>query len=1629
MPLIAAVVATHNRPDLLANRSLASIALQTRPPDYLIVVDDSDLDTRRNNAEIVAYLSPSCTRTFYLENRRTPGAAGAWNTALSYLQDTNPSVYAAFLDDDDSWTPTYLSQCEEAVLERGLDMVAAGLVFHHSPDSDGDLLDPPSSLNVSDLLARNPHIQGSNLFVRLRKLLEAGGFDEALTSTTDRDVCIRIADLGAIEYGPLNEHLVHHFADNDHSRLSMPGGDAKRSGLSYFYRKYRGRMSDEQQVAFIERSRRLFDCDPAEPTPVHSSASPDSEESTAGGPLVLVVGAITSPHTDLVSRLMKSLIERIGSREDVRLKVVLLENGNYDAASRDALRGAVELASLRGLDVVVKTLERQANDAAAGVFAATQEQVSQRKSIALSRTMLQHYLFLEAKPLQGAVAWILDDDLVLEGLSYGPSRSLQAQDIDYVSGIRRLKETGAGVVLCEVTGDPPVPFLSCIRTQLIDLYHNLHRLAVLSPDAPFPNLSDENRLARLHNPDYYYDLSSRGTSHLELPFWYEAERGNLTAEEVFWEITARLPGILSGVQVFRPLVRGAAGEVDSNLSPSVNRGPATLVFDLQALREFPNAVPTVDGAVIRRSDMVWSLLNHFAGGRAVVQAPMPVRQVRGVVPRSEPDFATMERDIHGYALYSSLKDVLRQKAQVRQDEGMLPWGRDLLEFGDSEIELAIRLYRRSLHERTVAFELSYIRIMGVVSAIRRLCQDDPSETQGPWWLKAEEYSEAAAKLRSFVDSLASAYLDAHLNDFKQRIAETDVTAIENFLSSLPKTVERHRANTPLPVAELQQAAEDFVRAEFGTGPLTGLGVGEEGVVLTDGRLVYKYFHYWKARDREHRVEFLQSLADRLHRYRTLPDLVEVRRRGDHVVAVYPYEKGTGFEGGYLEGLLTLLRETRQAGIACRNIHPDNLLVTSSGLKFIDYGSDIVPVSADESKQMYRRAFLTYRFPFRSDLKRLMTKALTDASLPELTGLDLFLRALNPRGLDELYYRPMADLVSSEGPGAVLDYGCGGGRLTEELSLQGIRAIGYDPDPVSIALRLEHGSLATYGGRELLDQLLAEDTRFDAVVCGRVLCTIADDREFQAVVRDLRRFVADSGTALVAVCNPFHLSSASTELGEKHLPASSRYEDTFVYEKTVAINGNRRRDVHRSYSTYRRAFAKAGFRIEEVSEFDGVDTNSLLPVSDHLAFRLTPTRTEAPRISLLIKTCLMEWRMIERMVRHQVGQLESPVQFAEKVVVVDTLEGQFARQYDLPDPGAHRAAMERLLEDGVVDRVVYAPTEPEVIRSIYRRWFGAESAESHSVNGQPLFTTLFGFESCTGDYVLQLDSDLLIARSDSSHDYLSEMVEVLRRDSKALFVPMSIWRPEPAPYSHEGPDGDWRVEVRGCMFDRQRLLSVLPVSNEVKQERFALGWHRAFDHFVAATDYRSYRGGDPKTAFIHVPNDRKTDQEEWLDVIGSVERGHVPANQLERVELTGSISDWTGPKRYEPFVFVICGRNVEPGRFKRCFESLIAQEGVDWGAVVVDDASTNGLGDYAHMLFADYAHRVTLVRNEHRRGGLFNTWNAVANFCADPETVIITLDADDALNMTVVRTLRWARCFGSTRRPNRATRSGASAGGI
>ena len=200
---------------MLSERSLPAVAAQARLPEILVVVDDSAPGARRANADLVASLSlPGCEAA-YLENERSSGASGSWNTALDYLVGKvgDPGrLFVAVLDDDDAWSTEYLESCFAAACDRQLDMVAADLRRFESVDEPAIVGQGPAELRAEDFLTGNPGVQGSNLFVRLSVLLAAGGFDEALRSTTDRDLCIRIAELGTVRNGRLPVALVDHFA-------------------------------------------------------------------------------------------------------------------------------------------------------------------------------------------------------------------------------------------------------------------------------------------------------------------------------------------------------------------------------------------------------------------------------------------------------------------------------------------------------------------------------------------------------------------------------------------------------------------------------------------------------------------------------------------------------------------------------------------------------------------------------------------------------------------------------------------------------------------------------------------------------------------------------------------------------------------------------------------------------------------------------------------------------------------------------------------------------------------------------------------------------------------------------------------------------------------------------------------------------------------------------------------------------------------------------------------------------------------------------------------------------------------------------------------------------------------------
>ncbi|WP_114767621.1 glycosyltransferase family 2 protein [Vibrio rhodolitus] len=303
---IAVIVATKNRCELLISRTLKALQSQTRKPCYLIICDDSDHEYRNKNREAISQFNSLDCKILYLENHRTLGASGAWNSAVNALltEESNPSEVAlAFLDDDDTWSPEYLECCSNAMETQCLDMVACGINRIEGKSTDSIQNPAPEKLSRSAFLVGNPGIQGSNLFLRLNTFLEAGGFDESLNSSTDRDLCIRLADMNTIRYQAIPMYLVNHYAESDRVRLSTPGTGPKSSGLTAFWRKYHSRMFAEQRRAFTQRAFDLFNWESS------SADGSDLLAETSNKALVLVFrNGINSEQLEILELFFKHFL-------------------------------------------------------------------------------------------------------------------------------------------------------------------------------------------------------------------------------------------------------------------------------------------------------------------------------------------------------------------------------------------------------------------------------------------------------------------------------------------------------------------------------------------------------------------------------------------------------------------------------------------------------------------------------------------------------------------------------------------------------------------------------------------------------------------------------------------------------------------------------------------------------------------------------------------------------------------------------------------------------------------------------------------------------------------------------------------------------------------------------------------------------------------------------------------------------------------------------------------------------------------------------------------------------------------------------------------------------------------------
>jgi broad specificity phosphatase PhoE len=1600
---IFALLATRGRFDLLALRAIPSILAQSRLPDRILIVVDqtpSELpdDALTEQARRLRAICRGKVQLTVMRNRRTPArASGTWNTGLDQIhREVRQAdlVFVAVLDDDDSWEPDHLKCCIEAAYAHDLNMVASGLIRHEAEGDPGHRHSIPSKLDVRELFVRGQHIQGSNLFVRLDLLLLAGGFDERLPSCTDRDLCLRLSVLEELRFGSTDRHTVRHYADPRPDRLSMPASPGKLDGLTRFFRKHGLRFDAATRSEAEVRAGERFGWAPPVQLPVLVPIAPSTKPV---GTLDLVVGFVTDalvpPH---VRGLLEDLM-RLQAQPGIRLsKVVIVENGPLPDGARP-LHELVSSYSAGGLPIDLVTIERQRADWERGALLDVPDITRRRLPIAATRSILNTYVAHSALAVPGAAAWILDDDKRLSiRVDRGDGTTIERTTPD-VGTLLQLREQQVDVVIGPDTDAAPLPFVATLRTQLVDLDLLLGTLAQLQPESSWPDRRAEVAAERDALRDSYYDLS-KITEHLETPLLQHPADVRDAASVLRW-MGQKVSRLLAGESVSRPLVVHARDLPIEAAIDSVQRGGSTVFFNPAHLLLYPQTLARFGDQFVRRSDMLVSqLMRDQAGLRLVMHPCVGVRHDRSSTGRATLASETLLQDVLGYAFYRAENELMQGRTAEQRKSPLLAWT-------DSELRLGVRLVRKYRDERLAALTWNAWRIFGLAGAIRSAARHIAANH--PAW-GGDEARAALQAIASEMDRLRSEFRPSAVAEFAERVRHgTSDAAIRGAFVSMDGLIAEYRAThagVAIESPAFQEAREARARqvllGVLGKSPIRLLGMGGEGVVFTDERRVFKVLDLVKPRanhNTEATLRVLSGTAMPLKRV-YLPELVTV---DGQLLVSYPFEPSESYTGGCGPELIELLRELKALGVVCRNIHPKNLRVTASGLRLIDYGADIRPYSEAGYRSMAERAWLSWRWPHRPDLDVLMRRALQDKSLPELDGFERFWCALcdESPSATRIAAGIVDPIVLQSGASTVLDYGCGKkAHSARTFAAAGMLTLGFDPGTGVAERWLELGDLPA--GLRLTDdreEVLAAGP-FDAVVCTLVLCEWPDGPDYERMLGDLRSAVRTGGTVVVTICSPFATFGGPTPLHRhRDLPAGACYEDCFAYTEN-GETGAGRGEFHRPLRRIERDLLRHGLMVERRVESESVDLERFEPATDFLTLVCRPTAvaSHAVGVDLVIRTCAMEAETIERQVEHLVGQLEGPRVFQERVLAIDSRRDGFVRQHADSDPVSLLEAAQRLVQRGWIDRVLLGAPEGPEAATVIHEWFGLDSTATHSIHGAPLVTPLQAIASCKADYVLQVDSDLLVGRSARNHDFLGEMIAQLDADDRVVTAALNIARDADLPFSAGDGDRPWRVEVRGSLVHRGRLLAARPLPNQLSSGMLVLSWHRSLDEVVRSGSLRSIRGGGSATWFVHLPNSCKRPVADWMLLSDLVEKGALPEQQLGSVDLVGGPLGWVSRVRREPLVFVITGRNVPPGRMRRCLDSLVAQRGTDWGAVIVDDGSEELCRRYLQVWSDSWRDRVTLLQPRERRGQLANTVLAVRHICTDPETVIVTLDLDDAL---------------------------------
>ena len=1473
---IIVVVATKNRVDLLKN-ALESIFIQTKKPLDVFVASDSIIENEIAEKDLCSTYGFHFLKDIYTHNY-----AGNLNTAIEgifakYAYDNRydlNNLFIAFLDDDDIWHKEYLRECWNAHTTQ-TDIVVCGLNYHS--DEKTFPLAIPHDLSIDSFLKGNPHVQGSNTFVKFSTLLKAGCFDENLDSTTDRDLFTRLFMLKP-NIGIVDKYLVEVDASNTRGRLTN-NREGKRLSLAKFYYKYGFLMSDEIKKEFFNRVTRFTDTKNEEELldslnkDISFNQLNDNKKYKYLNYFPKLCFSFITTDINYAKRLIKDIIEADYPSKKIVVfanfeslselnELTNLLNATCIEYSLLSLKEAKKLAETKYFDKFVSD-----NFPKDGIV----------NEISVARSILQYFSYKKTR--DDDVIYVVDEDMQLSSI-YREFGKFEIKKAD-MKGFVSCYLGKADAVIGSYAGDAPIPALSTLRSSLLDYVYSL-KLG--------KNKDSQEQL--YFKRDYYYSFSDEGNICNETPFPLIE--------------SCTLKDVLGGKAVSRPLFEHPIDDFEP-----IRRGGNTLIFNRRLLL-VPNFSIKIGDYVSRRGDSLWIILAKIKGYKIIGSSFSLFQNRLAYDFNLNKELQKETLDILGYSMISAIS---KEGFSSRTD--------------------FYKTFSQSLKDRTIRFAISYFRVIGLLKILNDESYDylENDELVYDFIRKIKELDDIS-KVNAGFDELRS-YIS--LDDKKNELEK-----IESFL------INKCKCNNPIL-----------------------LGYGLEAAVYKSNSKTYKVYF------RKDNLDFFKSIVNVLNDISGFPKNISFNDSLDYAYCSYDtINNFKKYEGGYAKELARFINELRLRGLVITNFKKENLLISHGEFFYIDLGKDIVPYSEKEYKRSVERCYQMIKFSSLNEhqFRILISKSYQEESTPLNYAFDVFNELINDKKKEQTHDPIILNLINKHRPGSVLDYGAGKCKIANSISDK-FNTFVFDVDYKIIKERASNKVT-------IIDDIKKVNRTFDLINCNKVLCC-TDEATNDFILGKINQLLSKDGRLILSICNPFFDVVNHTVTSIKNYVG--KYENSSRYQK-ITIYGNRE-EFHRTFSYYERLLKKHGFNIEAIYEDKGIDTASLSFIGEHLIFDCHKSnKTLLNDCTLLIKANPMEANTIYENVRHIVSQLEKNNLFAERILTIDIKSEERARRYALDDFEKFQVEINKLKNDGYIDRIVSLDLPNDY--SLYEKYFGLMSSDAHSENGQGLLATLKGFESVRTRYVFQTDSDIIYFNDGSEN--LNDALNVLK-ENNALTLSLSI--------AHNKKDEaitSKRTEVRSSFIDLKKLYEKLPLSNELVGSTLKDCWHRVLDKSLKENE--SLRLISNHLFFIHPENKLKKVNNFISIVRKQVENDFVPSIQIDYVNLNESY-EWVPQTNKEVIIF-IRGRNIPTTKLKRLFDSLEVQCFSNFQIVYIDDNSTNiSSSEYVRALAAYspiWKDRIIYIKNETRVGSLANFEFFYKRICINPKSIIINIDSDDAL---------------------------------